>query len=1224
MLNSVKAIPYSEEENEMRLIKTIIPTLILTFTLLSGPLGMTGFAQAPEMDIMEGTDQRGYEVSPTVIFDLTSQDVTEAVGYLSLPTLATVIGASMTIIPGAGHLSHSHSNGHTSYPMRPQVDFGADGTVEWAFGGEGYGRAGLQTLFKNGTGQVSLGFPVTATASSWYSDRQPYMETSFMIPRTAQVDTARLLIEPVIERDWWDTGWKKRLPFTISPMDGEAIRSFEVVKEFKLEGSPDEIDTLNITMVEGELELPIPFERLSAVGEKVTVAFTVPDIDEGRSAYFNLYYSNDLAGPTYEKGPIPPIVTYFHNEEIVDKAAPAGTGFSLSRPHGLFMTDDGNILVTDTGHHRIIEVSLSGEVIRQVGITDVYGEDNTHLDCPRDVGVDSKGQLLVTDTCNSRVQVYGPGWDYKGTIGGPKGIGDGPEELFFPWSVALDENDQVYVSDMGNRRVQVFNGPDSVTAFWTIGVTGVTGSDSRHLDCPKGIAVSDALYVSDQHNSRVQVFSDITNVLADRTLGLNKVSSPSDVAVTEDRIHIADEASDEVIVLDGDGYWIETITGLTSPNGLAIGKNGDLWISDTGNDRIVRLINAELDIGPVETLDLPRDTEVRVGDHVLHEGFPLATTEINDLGPVIEKELEGTECTTDIYGNEMCEIKLRLDGKGFTPGTTLAINGLDIRYNFTVRMSLALAAGTSSQSIPVKASSKDGGIIVLQDIVLKLDHPPSLTYSGTTDKNVSEGSRGTPILDVHEAFYDEGPLNYSITLEPAVIGAVWEFRDDGWLLLDLGNCSNTTGHLELMVNGTDIHGQAGPPLDLDIEIIDVPDPPILHPPPQVQLDLHDVLSMRLEATDGDGDRLAFYHLDGPAGLSVSGDGNVSWAPRPSDLGVNRFTIGVTDGTYDSYTTLIVNVSSENGSPTVSVPEQTSITANERLSIPVEVTHKDGDKVEIELVKHPSGMVYDEGQGLIIWVPGPDQIGTHIIILSSTDGTGTVQHLIRIEVTEPCPWIRITDGPDKINEDSISFSGQAGSLAGEVLRVEARIDNGPWKVIEGKGLWRILLTTPSIDPGIHRLQVRAFDGSFSEPASLNFPIFPVKDKATTEPVVQMDVDLLTLIIILIMVVIGGFVMLKRINGSIYCVHRSPDGPTMCVPLGDTTTEVGGLLEPEEVEHMGRPEEIPATIRCFLCLGRIKRPEDSMECPRCGRIYHRACSERVRSCPMCGSTLLGEEH
>jgi hypothetical protein len=279
-------------------------------------------------------------------------------------------------------------------------------------------------------------------------------------------------------------------------------------------------------------------------------------------------------------------------------------------------------------------------------------------------------------------------------------------------------------------------------------------------------------------------------------------------------------------------------------------------------------------------------------------------------------------------------------------------------------------------------------------------------------------------------------------------------------------------------------------------------------------------------------------------------------------------------------------------------------------------------VAIEIASPPHGLVYDDCKGQIIWNPSLDQVGTHFAVLSYFDGLRTVEHIIRIEVERPRPWVRITDGPDKIDDTTISFSGQAGGTAGEVLKVEARIDNGPWKVIEGKGLWRLLLVTTSIDPGIHRLQVRAYDGSYSEPTSLNFPTFPVRSKTDTGSAVRIDATLITIIVIMLFVVIGGIVMLKRINGSVYCVHRSPEGPTMCVPLGDTTAEVGGLLEDEEVEHMGRSEEAPPTVRCFLCLGRIKKPEDQVECPRCGRIYHRACSERIRSCPMCGSTLIGE--
>ena len=68
---------------------------------------------------------------------------------LTLPSNALVLNASMTIS------ALPHTEGGTDYPLEPQMDIGADGTVEWAFKGPGYGAMGYQTGFIDGSTTVS-------------------------------------------------------------------------------------------------------------------------------------------------------------------------------------------------------------------------------------------------------------------------------------------------------------------------------------------------------------------------------------------------------------------------------------------------------------------------------------------------------------------------------------------------------------------------------------------------------------------------------------------------------------------------------------------------------------------------------------------------------------------------------------------------------------------------------------------------------------------------------------------------------------------------------------------------------------------------------------------------------------------------------------------------------------------------------------------------------------
>jgi hypothetical protein len=202
---------------------------------------------------------------------------------------------------------------------------------------------------------------------------------------------------------------------------------------------------------------------------------------------------------------------------------------------------------------------------------------------------------------------------------------------------------------------------------------------------------------------------------------------------------------------------------------------------------------------------------------------------------------------------------------------------------------------------------------------------------------------------------------------------------------------------------------------------------------------------------------------------------------------------------------------------------------------------------------------------------------------------------------------------------LTFTGLAGGLYGQVQRVEARVDSGKWARIQGTNHWRAEVDTSDLSPGIHRIEIRSFDGTYSNVSHSYFTALP-KDIDETTPSPSGGV-LAFVIALIIIIVIGGIVVIKRINGQIFCVHRSPEGPTFCVPIGTNKAEAGGVSDSE-----GPEDEITmsqAIIRCFLCLGEIKRPEDLRKCPKCKRRYHTSCARRIGSCPLCGRNLVGDD-
>ena len=150
------------------------------------------------------------------------------------------------------------------------------------------------------------------------------------------------------------------------------------------------------------------------------------------------------------------------------------------------------------------------------------------------------------------------GVNYVGTMGGP---GQGAGQFIQPFGLALDRLGHLYVADSGNNRIQVvdFDG-NFITEF------GSRGWRTGEFDQPTAAAINfhrtEILYVIDTGNSRVQYCN-----LVDRIFHLMLGDYPD-----------ADSGSLST------GAHIE----LDLPHGIGIGRNGEIYVVDTGNNRFIQ------------------------------------------------------------------------------------------------------------------------------------------------------------------------------------------------------------------------------------------------------------------------------------------------------------------------------------------------------------------------------------------------------------------------------------------------------------------------------------------------------------------------------------------------------------------------------------------------------------------------------------------------------------
>ncbi|CAF4825936.1 unnamed protein product [Rotaria sp. Silwood1] len=282
--------------------------------------------------------------------------------------------------------------------------------------------------------------------------------------------------------------------------------------------------------------------------------------------------------------------------------------FNISDYH--FKIKDRIGVITD--YHKkssesILRWNTTGITI--IGISNVSGNDSTHLNTPWDVILDYQNSLYIADRNNHRIQKYLVD-SLSGTTVAGQANGTSGSTLSYlqnPSRILVDVNGDMYITDTGNHRILSWSHGAS-SGVISAG-TGIAGSSNNQFSTPYGIVrdlSSDKLYIADYSNNRIMLYlngaSSGTVIAGDNGSGTNKTQLKTPVGLYFDSLSnslvIANHGAPNIVQwVVGETSWtllagsINGTAGNTSTllNGvvdITFDPMGNMYVADRNNHRI--------------------------------------------------------------------------------------------------------------------------------------------------------------------------------------------------------------------------------------------------------------------------------------------------------------------------------------------------------------------------------------------------------------------------------------------------------------------------------------------------------------------------------------------------------------------------------------------------------------------------------------------------------------
>jgi hypothetical protein len=310
--------------------------------------------------------------------------------------------------------------------------------------------------------------------------------------------------------------------------------------------------------------------------------------------------------------------------------APSAT---LHNPADVAVDAGGDVFLADSANNRIRKLTPAGTISTLAGNgTAGFSGDggpatSAALNSPFGVAVDAGGDVFLADYRNQRLRKVTPAGTISTFAGnGTQGFsGDGGPatgaQLNGPFGVAVDAGGDVFLAESGNQRIRKVTPAGTISTIAGNGTQGFSGDGGpatrAQLFNPEGIAVdaSGDIFIADSGNNRLRKVTPagaISTFAGTGTQGFSGDGGPATSAALNNPFGVAVDAGGDVFLGDSGNNRIREVTpagtistlagngtfgfsgdggpatsaALAGPIGVAVDASGNVFIADTSNNRI--------------------------------------------------------------------------------------------------------------------------------------------------------------------------------------------------------------------------------------------------------------------------------------------------------------------------------------------------------------------------------------------------------------------------------------------------------------------------------------------------------------------------------------------------------------------------------------------------------------------------------------------------------------